>query len=49
MFDELCEVDVNLPNASDEKLVNIVLYKSPLFNYKTNQNILNSSIRYTIH
>ena len=25
MFNELCEVDINLPNASDEKLVKILL------------------------
>ena len=31
MFNELCEVNVNLPNASDEKLENIRLYGSSLF------------------
>ena len=47
MFNELCEVDVNLPIASDEKLVNILLYGSSL-SYSRNQSILNSSIRYII-
>ena len=48
MFNELCEVGVNLPNASDEKLVNILLYGSSLFSYSQNQSVLNSSIRYII-
>ena len=48
MFNELCEVDVNLPIASDEKLVNILLYGSSL-SYSQNQSILNSSIRYIIN
>ena len=47
MFNELSEVDVNLPDASDEKLVNI-LYGSFLFSYSQNWSILNSSIRYII-
>ena len=48
MFNELCEVDVNLPNASDEKLVNIISYRNSLFSYNQNRSILNSSIRYII-
>ena len=48
MFNELCKVDVNLPIASDEKLVNILLYGSSL-SYSQNQSILNSSIRYIIN
>ena len=47
MFNELSEVDVNLPDASDEKLVNI-LYGSFLFSYSQNWSILNSSIGYII-
>ena len=46
MFNEFCEVDVNLTNASDEKLVNILSYGSSLFSYSQNRSILNSSIRY---
>ena len=49
MFNELSEVDVNLPNASDEKLVNILLYESSLFSYSQNWSILNSSVRYIIN
>ena len=49
MFHELCEVGFNLWNASDEKLVNILLYRNSLFNYRQNQYILNSSIRYIIN
>ena len=45
IFNKLCEVDVNLLNASDEKLVNILLHGNSLFSY--NQ-ILNLSIRYII-
>ena len=48
MFNELCEVDVNLPIASDEKLVNILLYGRSL-SYSQNQSVLNSSIRYIIN
>ena len=48
MFNELCELDVNLPNASGEKLVNILLYGSSLFSYNQNRSNLNSSIRYII-
>ena len=48
MFNELCEVDVNLPIASDEKLVNILFYGRSL-SYSQNQSILNSSIRYIIN
>ena len=41
MLNELSEVDVNLPNASDEKLVNI------LFCYSLeNWSLLNTSLRY---
>ena len=48
MFNELCEVDVNLPIASDEKLVNILLYGRSL-SYSQNQSVLNSSIRHIIN
>ena len=44
MFNELCEVDVNLTNASDEELLNILLYGSSIFSYSQNESILNSSI-----
>ena len=44
MFNELCEVDVNLSNASDEKLVNILLYGSSLFSYSQNESILNLGV-----
>ena len=49
MLNELCEVGVDLWNASDEKLVNIFLYGNSLFSYIQNQYILNSSIRYIIN
>ena len=39
-FYNLCEVDVNLANASHEKLVNTVLYGSSLFSYSQNRSIL---------
>ena len=45
---ELFEVDNNLPNASDEKLVNILLYGCSIFSYSQNQSILNLSIKYII-
>ena len=48
MFNELCEVDVNLLNASNKKLVNILLYGSSFFSYSQIRSILNLSIRYTI-
>ena len=48
MFNELCEVEFNLLNASDEKLVNILLYGSSLFSCSQNRSILNLSIRYII-
>ena len=48
MFNGLCEVDVNLPNASDEELVNILLYGSLLFSYSQNWFVLNLSTRYII-
>ena len=41
VLNELCEVDVDLPNASDEKLVSILLYGSSLFSYSQNQSNLN--------
>ena len=40
-LNELCEVDVNLQNASDENLVNILLCYS-----LGNWSLLNASIRY---
>ena len=48
MFNGLCEADVNLPNASDEELVNILLYGSSLFSYSQNWCVLNLSTRYII-
>ena len=48
MFNDLGKVDVDLPNASDKKLVNIFLYGSSLFSYNQNRSILNSSVRYII-
>ena len=48
MFNELCEVHVNLPNASNKELVNILLHGSSLFSYSQNQFVLNSSIWYII-
>ena len=48
MFNDLGKVDVDLPNASDKKPVNIFLYGSSLFSYNQNRSILNSSIRYII-
>ena len=43
MLNELCEVDFNLQNASDENLVNILLCYS-----LGNWSLLNASIRYKI-
>ena len=40
-FNELCEIDMNLPNCSEEKFLNIILYGSSLFNDSQNQSILN--------
>ena len=36
-FNKLSEVDVNLPNASDENLVNILLYGSSVFSCSQNR------------
>ena len=56
MFNELCEVDVNLPNAFHEKLINILLDGSSFFaivitglfifinNYKRDSNRFSRSI-----
>ena len=41
MLNELCEVNVNLQNASDENLVNIIFCYS-----LENWSLLNASIRY---
>ena len=46
LFNELCEIDMNLPNLSEEKFLNIVLYGSSLFSDSQNQPILNSTIKY---
>ena len=46
LFHELCEIDMNLPNLSEEKFVNIILYGSSLFSDSQNRSILNSTIKY---
>ena len=37
---------MNLPNLSEEKFLNIILYGSSLFSDSQNQSILNSTIKY---
>ena len=44
LFDKLCEIDMNLPNLSEEKFLNIILYGSSLFSDTQNRSILNSTI-----
>ena len=46
LFDELCEIDMNLPNLAEEKFLNIILYGSSLLSDSQNQSILNSTIKY---
>ena len=46
LFNELCEIDINLPNLSEEKFLNIILYGSSLFSDNEHQSILNSTIKY---
>ena len=46
LFNELCEIDMNLPNLSEEKFLNIILYGSSLFSDSQNQSILNSTVKY---
>ena len=40
LFNELCEIGIHLPNLSEEKFLNLILYESSLF--------LNSTIKYII-
>ena len=44
LSDKLCEIDMNLPNLSEEKFLNIILYGSSLFSDTQNRSILNSTI-----
>ena len=46
LFNELYEIDMNLPNLSEEKFLNIMLYGSSLFSDSQNQSILSSTIKY---
>ena len=46
LFNELCEIDMNLPNLSEEKLLNIILCGSCYSSDTQNQSILNSTIKY---
>ena len=46
LFNELCEIDMTLPNLSEEKFLNIILYGSSLFSDSQNQSLLNSTIKY---
>ena len=43
LFNELCEIDMNLPNLSEKKFLNIILYGTSLFSDSQKQ-ILNSTI-----
>ena len=46
LFNEIFESDMNLPNLSEEKFLNVILYGSSLFSDIESQSILNSSIKY---
>ena len=46
LLNELCEIDMNLPNLSEEKFLNIILYGSSFFSDSQNQSIFNSTIKY---
>ena len=45
-INELWEIDMNLPNLSEKKFLNIILYGSSHFSDSQNQSILNSTIKY---
>ena len=45
LFNELCESDINLPNLSEEKFLNIILYGSSLFSDNQNQSIINYKVK----
>ena len=45
LFNELCEIDMELPNLSEEKFLNIILYGSSLFSDSQNWSISNSAIK----
>ena len=46
LFNELCEIDMNIPNLSEEKFLNIILHGSSLFSDSENQPILHSAAKY---
>ena len=46
LFNKFCEIDMNLPNLSEDKFLNIILYGSSHFSDSQNQSILNSTIMY---
>ena len=48
LLDDLQSVDKNIPNFSDNELVDLLLYGSPNFNLNQNNKILSSSISFII-
>ena len=46
LLDDIYTVDSSLTNYPDEKLLNILLYKSENFSVKANQSILKSTIKF---
>ena len=46
LLDDTYIVDSSLTNYPDEKILNILLYRSEYFSVKTNQSILKSTIKF---
>ena len=40
LFNELCDIDMNLPNLSEEKLLNTILHGTSYFSDSENQSVL---------
>ena len=46
LFNEFCDIDMNSPNLSEEKLLNTILHGASYFSDSENQSVLNSTIKY---